>query len=566
VNSRARRRWMAEPYSRGRGKPDSVGCSDGAVGAAVRRGVDLFDGAFDAELMAELEALFPDEAAVVAPTVDPREQGQRYDARMQSTLGKGGASASRGASSSGASGSGAADVVDPTHSSHDRGKRCRGSVGAAAPLGALSVSPLSFNDVRLAGKARVSRYSVRAEEGVVAVPGILSEGTWLQRVVTEGDGACALHAAFGGLHNSLPFSCPDARVRAANALESLAASAATERTGSNLSQRFPAFVNVKAQFWDLALAACRSDHNEGRECGLLWDAYPVGVQQDVRDAQAVYEQALANQEATMARFEELSKLICVASPHGRELVQRIALEVHGLDVTHVPDVLERFCDADLHDWLGPAFDCLGDKVIVKGTAAKPVAFPADGPANKYVALFDARPVFDYFRRAFFITGCRPKQIQIIDILCQSQDVRDDRDVCSLLDTLLAESQNLAASPDAFAGFDIVAVRAFARACLDSRYWFSFDEVLFLAEVLGEAVVVVELFEDRVARCVGSSVRPAGKPVAVIGVDSNRVRRVRSHFSRLVVVPEDHVDARPVFEQRGGLLKRRRCGRAGRGRG
>ena len=49
-----------------------MGCSDGAVGAGVRRGVDPFDGAFDAELMAELEALFPDEAAVAAPTVDPR--------------------------------------------------------------------------------------------------------------------------------------------------------------------------------------------------------------------------------------------------------------------------------------------------------------------------------------------------------------------------------------------------------------------------------------------------------------------------------------------------------------
>ena len=454
----------------------------------------------------------------------------------------------------------ASATAEPRRSSGGRSGRGRGSVGSPPlppPRAPLAVESLSFDDVRLAGNRRVVRYLVQADEGASLAPSILSEGTLLQRVTTDGDGACALHAAFGGLLRSSLCFCPDARERAADALESLAANAATDCFGSNLAQGFPAFGSVKAQFWMLALSACRSHQDEGRECGLLWDAFPVEVQQEVRNAQAGYEQVLASQEAAMARFEHLSKMICVSSPHGRALVQRIALEVHGLDVTHLPDDLERLCDAELHAWLGPAFDNLGGEVIVKGTAANPVVFPMDGPANKYVALFDERPVFDYFRRAFFITGYGFKQVQIIEILCESQELRDDADVCSLLDTLLVESQNMAGTPDAFVGFDVVAVVAFARACRAPGYWFSFDEVLFLAEVLGEAVVVVELFGDHVARCVGSSVLPAGKPVAIIGVDSNRVRRVRSHFSRLVVVPGEHADARPGREQRGGLLKRRR---------
>ena len=64
-------------------------------------------------------------------------------------------------------------------------------------------------------------------------------------------------------------------------------------------------------------------------------------------------------------------------------------------------------------------------MIVKGTAARPEPFPIqDGPANKFVALADDRPVFDALRKSFFITGNRYMQARIIEISAISRWMKE----------------------------------------------------------------------------------------------------------------------------------------------
>ena len=194
-----------------------------------------------------------------------------------------------------------------------------------------------------------------------------------------------------------------------------------------------------------------------------------------------------------------------------------------------------------------------DSVIVKWAAANPVPFPAHGPANKYVALFDNNAIFDVLRKSFFITGSREKQTGIIQILCDCElDVAEDV-VADFREMLLQDMGNLNPVPEPFAGFDRVAVSSFAQAVRGSSYWLSLDELLFLADVFDESVLVMEL-RDGDAHFAGSSRIHAEKPVALVGIDSHRSGVVRSHFSRMVVVPPPSVapmrldDAAGVMEQ------------------
>ena len=313
---------------------------------------------------------------------------------------------------------------------------------------------------------------------------------------------------------------------------------------------------VVAAFWGMALK-CGHVGGEGPEGGLWWAACKQGVRDRVGDVVRRHEEAVALQEATFRDFACVSREVCVSWGNAGLLVRRIALEVHGLDVGSLSGDIGSICDSQLHDWLGPAFDTIRGELIVKGTAATPISFPDHGPANKYLALFDARPAFDVLRKAFFITGSDHMQQRIIGILCECEGHAGDEDLLEhFRHMLLMDVHNLNPVPDAFKGFAFEAISAFARACLQPSYWLSYDELLLLSDLLGEAVVVLEL-RDGAARFVGSSRISAGKPVALVGIQSHGRGRVRSHFERLVVVPKVR---RAIADGGGpvqGLLKRRR---------
>jgi len=334
----------------------------------------------------------------------------------------------------------------------------------------------------------------------------------------------------------LELECRHARALAADALVALLDSGSDGLVAERLRASSPRWHLVLVAFWGMVVDVCRRRGDEGREARLLW--YALGPEMRDRIAEVVekHARAVGRQRATMARFDDLARHLCVDWAAKEEFVRRVAKEVHRLDVMELPEDIEQFCDVSCHDWLGPAFEMFGDEMIVKGTFAKPVFFPVAGPANKYMALSDGRPEFDVLRKAFFVTGDREMQARIVQILCDCESGPDDGVVVAFREFLLHGMEDLNMEPTVFDGFDVAAVAAFVRACGDSRYWFSLDELLFLADVVGEVVVVLELHGHE-ARFAGSSVMRAGKPVAVVGIESNRTARVRSHFSRMVLVPD-----------------------------
>ena len=386
--------------------------------------------------------------------------------------------------------------------------------------------------------------------------GFLPEGAACRRVRTKDDGACSLHAAFGSLDARSGCVCAEARARAAEALEAFLRSVSADDFAEELRRASSVSSKVVAAFWGMALKRGFAG-DEGPEARLWWGACPQGVRDRVGDVVRRHEEAVALQDANFRDFTDVGREVCVSWGNAGLLVRRIALEVHGLDVGSLPGDIESICDSQLHQWLGPAFDAVRGQLIVKGTASTPIPFPDDGPANKYLALFDARPAFDVLRKAFFITGNSHMQERMVEILCECEGHARDADVMERFrHMLLTDVHNVNPVPGMFEGFELEAVSTFARACLQPSYWLSYDELLLLADLLGEAVVVLEV-RGGAARFVGSSRISAGKPVALVGIQSHRRGRVRSHFERLVVVPGSR---RAIADGGGpvqGLLKRRR---------
>ena len=409
--------------------------------------------------------------------------------------------------------------------------------GQEVELAPLVVKPVAFDDLHVSALEADGPWRLCMEAASPALRGVLSEGQSCIKVKTDGDGACALHAGFGSWSwRSRVFRLPDARALAARALLALLDSVPDGLGAERLRASSPRWHLVVVAFWGMVVDACRRRGYEGREAKILWSVCSPEVQARIAEVVENHHQAVDRQREAMVRFDKLARRLCVEWRTADEFVRRVAKEVQGLDITVLPEDIEQFCDVAYHAWLGPAYEQVRGELIVKGTFKNPVPFPLMGPANKYVALFDARREFDGLRQAFFVTGDREMQTRIIQILCECERGDSNDVVVDFRELLLHGMADLNSEPAVFDGFDIAAVAAFARACADPRYWFSLDELLFLADVVGEMVVVVEL-RDGGAHFAGSSKLQTGKPLALVGIDSNRAASVRSHFSRMVMVPD-----------------------------
>ena len=314
-----------------------------------------------------------------------------------------------GPAASGASSVGRAEgAPSAAASGSSLGGSLSGGAGAAAarspaPHRRLAVAPMSFVDVPDRARAPGTALRVQMEDAQRRLLGFLPEGAACRRVRTKDDGACSLHAAFGSLDARSGCVCAEARARAAEALESFLCSVSADGFAEELRRASSVSSKVVAAFWGMALKRGFAG-DEGPEAGLWWDACPQNVRERVGDVVRRHEEAVALQDANFRDFADVCREVCVSWGNAGLLVRRIALEVHGLDVGSLPGDIESICDSQLHQWLGPAFDAVRGQLIVKGTASTPIPFPDDGPANKYLALFDARPAFDVLRKAFFITG------------------------------------------------------------------------------------------------------------------------------------------------------------------
>ena len=94
--------------------------------------------------------------------------------------------------------------------------------------------------------------------------------------------------------------------------------------------------------------------------------------------------------------------------------------------------------------------------------------------------------------------------------------------------MIAEEREETPLPE---GFMSMAAPAYLEAVCSNRYWFSCDELLWIAECAGANVVVAKgdgryfIVHDKVES-------RAGQPFAVVALNAEGHGRVRSHFERL----------------------------------
>ena len=163
------------------------------------------------------------------------------------------------------------------------------------------------------------------------------------------------------------------------------------------------------------------------------------------------------------------------------------------------------------------------------------AFPANGPASKYEALFDANPCFDCIRESF-IVSCDPRskvktfQTKLLDMHLDDNVVES---ISGLLEALRC-FDDVPVSDHLSRHFVMRAWPSYVQALCDPDYWLSANELVLLA-AMSNINVAIFACVDSVLTLV-NSYTPAGASPVLIKLDGNNIARVRSHFERL------HLDA------------------------
>ena len=154
-------------------------------------------------------------------------------------------------------------------------------------------------------------------------------------------------------------------------------------------------------------------------------------------------------------------------------------------------------------------------------------------------MFDARPCFDGLRSSFFWPSpsgaeARCKYVfETLDAVHSQLEPHVWAAGCDLAAGLLAADEQTRTIP---AGFRAAAFPAYIQAIQSPDYWFSCEELLWVAECAGANLIMArgngDVFE--VAGSVWKDPDPEG-PVAIVSLRVGGEGRVRSHFERLCPV-------------------------------
>ena len=335
-----------------------------------------------------------------------------------------------------------------------------------------------------------------------------------RKVRTKGDGACALHAPFG-----VPTSADELAAHSAcrPAVADLLRQVADDFHGQSISvaQRLTHLVAI---LWGFVSAHLRNDPDRDSEADLFWQALPPPARASARAAFDNHQRARNEQQGQLELFDVTAARVCSTLP-ADVLLEPLALTLEGC----------------LDEWHEPAWEVgSGGALIVKGSLSTPVPFPTDNPPyDKLAALADPRACFNALRRAFFIRGRGADNNQqqaivsvLYDLTENTPSARQDLEQFARL--LLTDFHQAHITPEAPATFAPQALLALSLAVRQPSYWFSVDELLLIADLLHQNIVVVEEFA-RSFHFAGSSFLRPQQPVAFVSLRSGRARNVRSHL-------------------------------------
>ena len=176
-------------------------------------------------------------------------------------------------------------------------------------------------------------------------------------------------------------------------------------------------------------------------------------------------------------------------------------------------------------------------LCVRGTQE---AFPEDAALSKYEVLFDHRACFDALRWDFLVSADRGMQVRTFcEQLTELLQSRDDLDPESIpeLSAFLDALRDLDALHLGDALPPALGMRAwpaYVKCLQDPRYWLAADELLMLCFLAKQSVAIFERHGSDLQ--LAASYMPQGAAPVCVKIDSDRNRRVRSHFERLVFAP------------------------------
>ena len=374
-------------------------------------------------------------------------------------------------------------------------------------------------------------------------------GADFSAVRTYGYGACALHAVFGHPNASGELFQPGAR-EAVCALLGPTLEHAILRCGESLHLH-----SICTSLWNefalLALEGRASD-----EADTFWESL-CSTSPDLR--QDIIEH-VQRQRAQRADEEIAKEALLIGSrsffSQGLEdaLVRPLAVQLgyipsneNVFSLTRDEVARRELRDPACSDLLRvPYFEDREGTRLVRGSR---VAFRADGPATKYVALFDTRAWFDSLRLAFLVTAdasakmdrflATANEIMGSDDFAQKQahGLVSQQDLHAALNfTTYATEYNTSArefpSP---ADFSSRAWPAYLKAIRRDSFFFSIDELLVICQCAGVKVVVLKHIGTHFEYA-GSSLTGDG-PHLFVKLRANNRRSVRSHFERVIAAAE-----------------------------
>ena len=371
----------------------------------------------------------------------------------------------------------------------------------------------------------------------------LTDANVFRKVRTNGDGACALHAAFGNFLLAGELAAPSACRKAVGALllqlsRDYAAGAAA------LGERL---ATVASMLWSFAMAYLARKPDRDTEADLFWQHLDSSSRDAAETVFRAHVLAARQHAQQLCCFDAAAARLCTLLPRAFFL-EPIAMTLDG----------------SLAAWQEPAWELGPDgNLIVKTTRTVPVGFPADRPPDsKLAALGDARSCFDCLRRAFFLRGRGASSSAQQDVVRLLYEIAEQTpsfraELLNFVGLLLDDFHHehvVATAPDFFGA---VAFRALAQAVQDPSYWFSVDELLLFADLLHQNVIVLEEFPASF-QCAGFSTLRSEQAVAFVSLESGRIGCVRSHFSRVLPFsPSVRVASSAESVSSVSLLRRRR---------
>ena len=459
---------------------------------------------------------------------------------------RGGATGGEGDSGSSASGSSGGSVATASvaHASAQQPGEESANSTAALRVHSIDVADVAARLVTIAStpywaptlaRLRLGHGAAQPPPAVAAMIGLL-----FSSAMTNGNGGCAVHSAWGRGWKDGALFCEGARDLIIAVLGPTFADARRRVRSVELVD------SVRTLVWEeLAIGSSESAEARLFREALLRCAPDLAAEaaQGRRKKHAVRSMLHTRNAALMSALRNIFR------PENEAALIRPLLYELG-DIPDLADFLNMGSaelaayaeSAPTHsDYLREPFRVEAGRKVVRG-AQHGTAFPdAGGPNSIYAALFDTRGCFDGLRRSFLDRVGEVEIIQFGSALEQTIAACAPGSVCAYAGRELLEARERFYATDCEtvsmpADFVVRAWPAYLAALGQNSYYLSVDELVLVAKASEQNIVVAKrtghgdfLIEAYTSEGPG--------PYAVVFLITNDAGRVRSHFERLLPLTE-----------------------------